>query len=193
MADLVLASASPRRRELLDQIGVKYICAPQDLDESVKDSETPQAYVERLAREKAISGAQNTHLPVLGSDTSVVLNGQILTKPTSKQDAQSMLMALSGQTHEVLSGVALCHINQGQPHVTSLVVKTQVRFIELQPALIERYIATEEPMDKAGAYGIQGKAAVFVDAIEGSYSNVVGLPLKETAQLLARYQVPIWC
>jgi len=188
MAQLVLASASPRRRELLDQIGVQYTCAPQNIDEAVLDGEDAAAYVERLAREKALSGAKQTSLPVLGSDTSVVLDSEILGKPTSKEHAAQMLRGLSGRQHHVLTGIAICQGDQ----CLSQVVTTQVNFIELSSEQIERYIATQEPMDKAGAYGIQGKAAVFIDSISGSYSNVVGLPLTETAQLLHRFNVPIW-
>ena len=188
MAQLVLASASPRRRELLDQIAVQYTCAPQDIDESVLDGESAYAYVERLAREKAQSGAQQSPLPVLGSDTCVVLNNQILGKPTTTEDAFAMLSSLSGQTHQVLTGIAICKAGE----CYSQVVSTEVKFIPLSSEQIEAYIATQEPMDKAGAYGIQGKAAVFIESISGSYSNVVGLPLTETAQLLHRFNVPIW-
>ncbi|GAA6133891.1 nucleoside triphosphate pyrophosphatase YhdE [Oceaniserpentilla sp. 4NH20-0058] len=193
MAHIVLASASPRRRELLDQIGVQYTCEPQDIDESILPNEQAKNYVVRLAKEKAISGAKNTQLPVLGSDTCVVLNGTILSKPSSEAHAFEMLQTLSGTTHEVMTGVALCTQQGDEQQVAACCVTTKVTFIALTDQQIKDYIATGEPIDKAGSYGIQGKAAVFVDGIIGSYSNVVGLPLKETAQFLQQHRVPIWC
>ncbi|MAA72573.1 MAG: hypothetical protein CL679_12705 [Bermanella sp.] len=192
MADLLLASASPRRRELLEQIGVSFISEPQDIDETPLLDESPEAYVERLAREKAQQGAQQSSLPVLGSDTCVVLDGEILSKPNTKADACAMLSRLSGRSHHVLTAIAICTNKLGEPELMSQVVSTEVQFNPLAPTQIEDYVATGEPMDKAGAYGIQGKAAVFVAGIVGSYSNVVGLPLMETAQLLQHYNVPIW-
>lgn len=193
MAHIVLASASPRRRELLEQIGVQYTCEPQDIDESILPNEQANVYVVRLASEKALSGAKTTQLPVLGSDTCVVLNGAILSKPSSEADAFEMLQKLSGTTHEVMTGVALCTHKGDSQNIDACCVTTKVTFVTLTDQQIKDYIATGEPMDKAGSYGIQGKAAVFVDGIIGSYSNVVGLPLKETAQLLQQHQVPIWC
>jgi len=190
MPDLLLASASPRRRELLEQIGVQFKCAPQDLDESILSGESPRDYVARLATEKAASAVKESDIPVLGADTCVVLGGTILSKPEDKQAAFDMLSGLSGNVHEVLTGICL-HPVAGAP--ITQVVSTQVRFISLSDKQIEQYIATGEPMDKAGAYGIQGKAAVFVESLSGSYSNVVGLPLTETAQLLQQHDVPIWC
>lgn len=192
MANLLLASASPRRRELLEQIGVKFTCKAQNIDESVKPNESAHDYVERLAREKAQTGHES-HLAVLGSDTCVVLDGEILSKPESKQDAKDMLMKLSGRSHQVLTAIALCAQSGAQIKITSQVVSTDVTFINLTPEQIEQYIATGEPMDKAGSYGIQGKAAIFVAGIVGSYSNVVGLPLMETAQLLQQHNISVWC
>lgn len=193
MADLLLASASPRRRELLEQIGVNFICEAQDIDESALPAEKPDAYVERLAREKAAQAAQSSSIATLGSDTCVVLEGEILSKPLSTDEAKAMLARLSGRSHQVLTAIALCKNVSGQLQLTSQVVSTDVSFIELSCDQIEQYVATGEPMDKAGSYGIQGKAAVFVSAITGSYSNVVGLPLMETAQLLQQHNIPIWC
>jgi septum formation protein len=193
MADLLLASASPRRRELLEQIGVNFISEAQDIDESVRASETPSQYVERLAREKAEQGCKALNMTALGSDTCVVLDGEILSKPISVEDAKAMLNRLSGRSHQVLTGVAICKNEGHELTLSSQVVSTDVSFIPLTSAQIERYVATGESMDKAGSYGIQGKAAVFVSAIVGSYSNVVGLPLMETAQLLQQHNIPVWC
>lgn len=193
MADVLLASASPRRRELLEQIGVNFISQAQDIDETPLANEQPYAYVERLAREKAQQGAIEIAIPVLGSDTCVVLDGEILSKPKDEPHAIDMLTRLSGRTHQVLTGVALSQGRGANLATTSLVVTTDVSFAALTPEIIRQYVATGEPVDKAGAYGIQGKAAVFVTGIVGSYSNVVGLPLMETAQLLQQYNVPIWC
>ncbi len=192
MADLLLASASPRRRELLEQIGVNFICQGQDLDESIHPGEQANAYVERLARAKAEAGAQASSLPVLGSDTCVVLNGEILSKPASVDEAKAMLRKLSGAEHLVYTGIAVAKKATDNVNVSSQVVQTRVQFCTLSDDMIDQYVATGEPMDKAGGYGIQGKAAVFVSGIIGSYSNVVGLPLMETANLLQQYHVPIW-
>ena len=193
MADLLLASASPRRRELLEQIGVNFISEAQDIDESVQVNETPSQYVQRLACEKAEKGCKAYNMTALGSDTCVVLDGEILSKPVSVEDATAMLGRLAGRNHQVLTGIAICEKVDHQFRVSSQVVSTDVSFTPLTKAQIERYVATGEPMDKAGSYGIQGKAAVFVSGIKGSYSNVVGLPLMETAQLLQQHNIPVWC
>jgi len=189
MPHLILASASPRRKELLEQIGVQFSVHAMDIDESVLEDETPSAYVERLAREKASAAqVQFPDAVVLAADTTVTLGDQILGKPQSREDAVAMLNALSGQTHRVMTGVAL----SSAEGVFSRCVTTEVTFKPLAEELIERYVDTGEPMDKAGAYGIQGKAAVLVNDIRGSYSNVVGLPLAETAELLEAGQVAFW-
>jgi len=189
MPHLILASASPRRKELLEQIGVQFSVHAMDIDESVLEDETPSAYVERLAREKASAAqVQFPDAVVLAADTTVTLGDQILGKPQSREDAVAMLNALSGQTHRVMTGVAL----SSAEGVFSRCVTTEVTFKPLPEELIERYVDTGEPMDKAGAYGIQGKAAVLVNDIRGSYSNVVGLPLAETAELLEAGQVAFW-
>ncbi|PVY70749.1 septum formation protein [Tamilnaduibacter salinus] len=186
---LILASASPRRRDLLHQIGLTFSVAPVDIDESHRPGEPASDYVERLAREKAEAGyRQHPGHRVLGSDTTVVLDGEPLGKPVDRNDALDMLRRLSGREHEVLTGVALA-----RPEGTgSRQVSTRVCFRELSEDEMVAYWETGEPVDKAGGYGIQGRGGVFVSAIEGSYSNVVGLPLTETADLLAWSGMPVW-
>lgn len=193
MTSLLLASGSIRRKELLDQIGVQYQSASMDIDESVQDKETPNDYVLRLAREKAQAGILvNPDLVVLAADTTVVVDGNILGKPESDQDARDMLRQLSGSAHQVLTGIAVAKYLEGELKIASQVVCTEVLFSIISDQQIEQYIKTGEPMGKAGAYGIQGKAALFVERLEGSYSNVVGLPLAETGKLLEGFDVPIW-
>jgi septum formation protein len=193
MKKLLLASASIRRKELLDQIGVQYQSAPMDIDESVQENEQAADYVERLAREKAQAGIMaNPDMVVLAADTTVVVAGNILGKPDDEQDARDMLGQLSGSIHQVLTGIAVAKRVDGELKIASQVVLTNVFFSAISAQQIENYIQTGEPMGKAGAYGIQGKAALFVDRIEGSYSNVVGLPLAETGKLLEQYNVPLW-
>lgn len=189
--DLVLASASPRRRELLRQIGVRFRVAPADVDETVRPDESPGDYVVRLAREKALAILRraNDGLPVLGADTSVILDGNILGKPVCRDDAAHMLGRLSGATHEVFSAVAIALTDEdGGERVFDRLNVTRVTFAALEPEWIEAYIATGDPMDKAGAYGVQGRAAERICRIEGSFSGVMGLPLYETAQLLETAQ-----
>lgn len=180
---LVLASASPRRRELLDQLGVRYTVHPVAVDETPRGGEAPADFVRRLALDKAWACARELgagHPPVLGADTAVVVEGSILGKPGGRAEALAMLARLSGRTHSVFSGVAL--LGAGAERVA--LSETRVRFRALTPAEAEAYWATGEPADKAGAYAIQGLGAVFVAGLEGSYSGVVGLPLFETAKLL---------
>ncbi|SFG76890.1 Maf family protein [Neptunomonas qingdaonensis] len=194
MCDLILASASPRRKELLAQIGVVFKQCSVDIDESVLPGERPEDYVRRLACEKSQAGFQRNPLPnsqqsaVLGADTTVVVDGVILGKPDSEEQAVEMLQQLSGRTHQVMTGIALT----GNGYANSQVVVTHVTFKALDVAQCRRYWQTGEPCDKAGGYGIQGYAAVFVGKIEGSYSNVVGLPLAETAELLGKAGIKIW-
>ena len=188
MHTLVLASASPRRAELLSQIGLTFITRPVGIDETVRASEPASAYVERLAREKALAAAGDAGELVIGSDTSVVLSGEILGKPVDAADASATLMRLSGQTHQVMTSVAL--VRDGV--CTACVVTTDVTFRSLSEQEIQAYVATGEPMDKAGSYGIQGLGGIFVKEIRGSYSSVVGLPLQETAALLAQAGYPVW-
>lgn len=200
MADIYLASRSPRRRELLHQIGVRFETlllrvAPSrgiDVDETQHPSENAQAYVERVATQKAVLGRQvlaarsQIFKPVLSADTAVVLDGEVLGKPENAQEAARFLHRLSGQTHEVRTAVALA-ASQAPGAAPFLVTSlTRVRMRHLDDAQIERYCASNEPLDKAGAYAIQGRAAIFIERIEGSYSGVVGLPLFETAALLER-------
>lgn len=188
---VLLASASPRRAELLRQLGLSFEAGPVDIDETPFPGEGPGAYVERLAREKALEGYRRFGgggALVLGSDTTVVLDGLILGKPVDIADARRLLRALSGRGHQVMTGVALATENGVQARISV----TDVTFRELDPREIEAYCATGEPMDKAGGYGIQGRGGAFVTAISGSYSAVVGLPLDATASLLADAGLPVW-
>jgi len=191
---LVLASASPRRQELLQQIGVSARVVPADIDEQVYPGELAADYVSRLALQKAeaVAGQLHSDELALGSDTSVVLNGEILGKPASFEEAQTMLRALSGAKHQVMTAVALVGQAPTEPRSEVRTVTTDVWFRPISDAQIEAYWASGEPQDKAGSYGIQGFGAIFVDHIEGSYSAVVGLPLAETAELLEAAGVPIW-
>lgn len=185
--DLCLASASPRRKALLEQIGLSAWQYPVDLDETLLPGESAPSYVLRLAEQKAQAGQKRsgTHLPVLGSDTCVVLQGKILGKPRNTRHAVDMLMQLSGKTHQVMTGVAVCQ----QGRVQSIISVTDVSFRTLTEAECFAYCDTGEPFDKAGGYGIQGLAALFVRSVSGSYSNVVGLPLFETADLLRQFGI----
>jgi septum formation protein len=176
---VTLASASPRRRELLALLVEEFDCFSADIDETPIPGEAPEDYVLRMAMEKA-SSLQNQQGAVIGSDTVVVLSGNILQKPVSIEDARGMLGALSGQTHHVMTAVAI--LTNGELMTT--VSTTEVTFVPLEKPLIEAYLGTNEPWDKAGAYGIQGLAGSFVRSINGSYSSVVGLPLCETRELL---------
>lgn len=185
---LCLASASPRRRELLASIGVPAEVRPVGIDETPLPDESPQAYVVRLAREKALAGGRRSRLPTLGSDTAVVCAGRILGKPADQAGAAAMLRLLSGRWHEVLTAVAVT----GPAGLLEACVTTRVFLREIDDREIAAYWATGEPADKAGGYAIQGLAAIFVERMEGSHSAVVGLPLFETAQLLARQGVPLW-
>lgn len=190
---LVLASASPRRRELLQQLSFlnqdfSFTSLAADIDETIQPGEGAAAFVARLAQEKALAGYELTaqeSAVVIGSDTIVVLAGEVLGKPKDSEDAKRMLASLSGNQHQVMTAVAVTDGKQTQ-HV---VVTTLVTFSQLSPADITAYVATKEPMDKAGAYGIQGLGGSFVARIEGSYSAVVGLPLVETRQLLAEFAI----
>jgi len=189
---IYLASRSPRRQELLAQIGVKFEVMALDVDEAVLEGEAPRAYVERLARAKAEAGWQRIErenlprAPVLGADTTVAVGGRILGKPADGREAAEMLATLSGRLHEVLTALAL----RFGARLESAVSVSQVRFKTLSREEIARYVATRECEDKAGAYGIQGHAARFVAELRGSFSGVVGLPLYETAQLLERIGQP---
>lgn len=191
MPALFLASASPRRRELLTQIGVPFSLLSVSIDETPDPAEPPDVYVQRLAREKALAGLallDDASACVLGADTTVVLDQRILGKPMDKQDALATLQALSGREHQVLTAVALA----SQTGCVVRLVSSRVRFRSIRPDEAEAYWASGEPQDKAGSYAIQGWGAIFVSALEGSYSGVVGLPLCETAQLLDAYGLEYW-
>ena len=191
---IYLASRSPRRRELLKQIGItfevlimrSYPVVRADVDETPRPGETPADYVTRIAANKAKTGWMRARerrlprLPVLGADTTVAIDGEIIGKPSNADDAANMLRRLSGREHEVFSAVAVAMNDQ----VETKLSRSRVRFSDLNDTLIQDYIDTGEPMDKAGAYGVQGKAAAFIAEIDGSYSGIMGLPLYETAQLL---------
>lgn len=192
--DLYLASQSPRRRELLDQIGVRHVVISASVAEQPAPGEAALDYVQRLAREKSAAGFLELHrrqlplAPVLGADTLGLIDGEILEKPRDRIHACAMLRRLSGRTHQVITAVAL-HDHQRQAQRLSI---THVSFRELDDAEIDAYWETGEPQDKAGGYGIQGLGAVFVKAIQGSYSCVVGLPLEATIELLGEFNVPWW-
>jgi septum formation protein len=183
---LILASGSPRRRELLAQAGYTFTVEAADVDESLRDGEAPAAYVQRLAEQKAQAiFARDTLIPgliVLGADTTVVCDGEILAKPTDGEDAKRILRRLSGRTHQVLTGVALA-TGAG---TTSGVESTEVTFSTIPEAELDAYCATAEPMDKAGAYGIQGYAARWIPHIEGDYFNVMGLPIARVVAMVAK-------
>ena len=178
---IILASASPRRAELLRVAGIAFDVLPADVDETPHPGEQPATYVRRLAEEKARVVAGNArHYPVLAADTTVVAGGHILGKPADDRDAHRMLRLLSGATHEVITGVALAHRGEMHAHVES----TSVEFTEMTDDEIVWYVSTGEPRDKAGAYAIQGYASRFIARIDGSYSNVVGLPIALVYQML---------
>ncbi|KKO44947.1 septum formation inhibitor Maf [Arsukibacterium ikkense] len=184
--EIALASASPRRRELLQQIAVPFRLVQVDVDESRQGEESPTAYVSRLARAKAQAGAAKLQyqLPVLGADTIVVVDQHILGKPVDQADFSRMMQLLSGRCHQVLTAVALLSQHNSQ----QCLVSTEVCFRVLCAEEITRYWQTGEPCDKAGGYGIQGQGGRFVSRINGSYSAVVGLPLCETDLLLRNWQ-----
>ncbi len=182
-----LASASPRRRELLTQIGVPHVVTGAHIDETEHPGEPPRDYVQRMARTKALAiWSQDSSLPVLAADTTVVLDGVIFGKPRDRDDALRMLAALSGRTHEVLTAVALAT----RDGIAMRLNESRVTFRALTSAECAAYWDTGEPQDKAGAYAVQGRAAVFIERLAGSYSGVMGLPLFETAELLRAAQIP---
>jgi septum formation protein len=198
---IYLASKSPRRRELLRQIGVEFELLmlrsdPErgiDVSEAELPDEDPAVYVARVANEKAAFAFNVLQMrrmparPVLAADTTVTIDGKILGKPASREEAVAMLERLSGRTHQVLTSVAVHHTNMAE-QITQV---SDVRFATLSAASIRAYCATSEPYDKAGGYGIQGLAALFVEHIEGSHSGIMGLPLYETARLLRQAGVPL--
>ena len=186
---IILASASPRRKELLDQIKVIYQVHPVDLDETPLPNEKPLEYVQRLAAEKSAACVTRlkTDLPVLAADTAVILGDIIMGKPKDQADAVAMLSQLSGKTHQVYSAISL----RGYEHNQAVSI-TEVTFRHLTRQEILAYWLTGEPLDKAGSYAIQGRGGMFVESIVGSFSGVVGLPLFETAQLLSKQGIELF-
>ncbi|MCL6415215.1 Maf-like protein [Aestuariirhabdus sp. Z084] len=189
---LYLGSNSPRRRELLAQIGVHCKQFSVDIDETPGSGESPRDYVLRMAREKALASraalAGGQRLPVLCADTTVVAGGAILGKPANREQGILMLQTLANNEHQVLTAVAIAD----QQCIETRLSSTRVWFGSISDEQASRYWDSGEPADKAGGYGIQGLGAIFVQRIEGSYSGVVGLPLAETAELLAQFKVPYW-
>ncbi len=189
--EIVLASASPRRRELLAQVGYSFVVEPADVDESVLSGETPVAHTQRLAREKALVAARRAGTGiVLAADTVVVVDGSILGKPSDREDAVRMLTLLSGRGHRVVTGVAVLDAATGRMDVRNSI--TGVWFRALSAREIAAYVATGEPLDKAGAYGIQERGALLVERLEGCYFNVVGLPLSLVGIMLSGFGVDAW-
>ena len=185
MPRVILASASPRRRELLTLIGIPHEVRPADVDESLHHGEAPAVYAERLARAKAATVPPDPAVLAIGSDTIVVIDDVVLGKPRDRDDAARMLRTLSGRTHTVYTAVA---VRRGE-RIASGVEHVAVTFRPLTDAMIESYIATGEPMDKAGAYGIQGFGATIVERIDGDYFAVMGLALGRMVELMARVGV----
>ncbi len=195
MLSLYLASGSPRRRELLTQIDVPFNTIIAAIDETPLVNESPESYVERLAFQKAQAGRdvllKSIHpdlFCVLGADTAVVLEGRILGKPVDQADALTMLKALSGREHDVLTAIAVIDSQLCETRV----VRSRVKFRDISKQEASLYWASGEPQDKAGGYAIQGLGAVFVAGLNGSYSGVVGLPICETAELLGHFGIPCW-
>lgn len=186
---LRLASASPRRRQLLELIGVPHVVTPADIDETPQAGEAGIDYVLRLAREKAEAvRARHADLPVLAADTTVHVDGHILEKPLDEVDCIRMLSLLSGRTHQVFTGLCVA----GSAPAALTVAKSEVTFRQISRTEMQAYWASGEPRGKAGAYAIQGFGAVFVSNIAGSYTGVMGLPLFETAEALRQHGVPVW-
>ncbi|HYA88777.1 MAG TPA: Maf family protein [Nitrospirota bacterium] len=188
---IILASNSPRRSELLRQIGLSFVTAPSAVDEQVQAGESPESYAVRVALDKARAAAARAGSGVIiAADTIVVLGDRILGKPADRHDAELMLSLLSGRMHVVITGLAVIDASQGKTVTgTSL---TRVWFRNLSQDEIASYVMSGEPLDKAGAYGIQGKGALFVDKIEGCYFNVVGLPLSLLGELLGSFNIRLF-
>ena len=185
---LVVASASPRRSELLRAVGLEFDVIPAEIDESVLPGEMPADYVARLSVEKAsvVAGRVDPDAIVVAADTTVDVDGQILEKPSDGADARRMLELLSGRTHLVHTAVTVLSTSR----CSTVVVETAVEFVELTPAMVEWYVATGEPFGKAGGYAIQGAGGAFVRRLDGSVTNVIGLPLAETLDLITRRLTP---
>ena len=184
---LILASRSPRRREILTCAGIPHQVRPAEVDETIRDGESAAVYVKRVARAKAEAVEAGPDDLVLGADTVVVAGSEILGKPADQADAQRMLRQLAGREHIVMTGICLRHAEGTVEHAES----TTVRFLPLSADEIDAYVASGEPMDKAGAYAIQGLASKFIDRIEGCYFNVVGLPVAKLYGFLRRLAPPI--
>lgn len=187
---LILASQSPRRAELLRRAGIPFVVRPADIDETQRDDESPQQYVTRLAREKALAAlaaAPEADALVLGADTTVVLDEAALGKPRDAEEARQMLRRLAGRTHRVLTGVCLAR-HAGAPQLLNACETTEVEFAAIDDEEIAAYVASGEPMDKAGAYAIQGGASRWIPRIRGCYFNVVGLPVARVWSMLRQMQ-----
>lgn len=193
---LCLASASPRRRELLHQIGVPHLVLASGADESALPGEDAGHYAARVALAKGeaawAQAAARRGLPVLAADTTVVLDGRMLGKPATREEGVGMLLALAGRTHEVLTAIVLLAGDPPRPTPRGCVVRSEVRFGSIDAATAARYWDSGEPRDKAGGYAVQGLGATFVAGLAGSYSGVMGLPLFETAALLREAGIPVW-
>ena len=182
---LILASKSPRRSELLRQVGLEFQVVPSRVEEDLVQGESPQEHVIRLSQVKARNVAgKYPDCWVIAADTIVCINGSILGKPSNRQEALQMLRCLSGQEHWVLTGFAVCHLAKGKADKET--VQTAVKMKNLTPEEMEWYVQTEEPFDKAGGYAIQGIGSFMIESIQGSYTNVVGLPLCELIEMLSR-------
>ena len=187
---IILASNSPRRRELLDQIGLAFTAAPADVDERLHPGEAPKGYAERLALDKARAAAGRAGKDiVIAADTIVVVNGKVLGKPSDAEDARRMLTELSGREHEVITALAVMDAATGRSSVRTSI--TRVWFRTLTEREINVYVETGEPLDKAGAYGIQERGALLVERIDGCYSNVVGLPLSLLGEMLRDFGITV--
>ena len=184
---LILASGSPRRKLLLDQLAILFEIEPPNVDESLVAGEVPEVYVTRLSEKKAqvVAGKYDSETVILAADTTVVLYGNILGKPESKEHGLQMLNKLSGTRHDVLTGVSICNGSRTE----TFCVRTEVTFRHLGEKEIAWYWETGEPHDKAGSYGLQGAGAAFVESLTGSYSNVIGLPLSETVLMLRDFSI----
>jgi len=187
ITNLILASGSPRRKILLEQLAIIFEIEPPDVDESLVIGEAPEVYVTRLSDKKAqtIAEKHDGEAVILAADTTVVLRGNILGKPESKEHGLQMLNDLSGTKHDVLTGVSICNGHRAE----TFCVKTEVTFRQLGKKEIDWYWGTGEPHDKAGSYGLQGAGAAFVASLKGSYSNVIGLPLSETVLMLRDFSI----
>lgn len=192
MQPIILASASPRRTEILNQLGLDYQVIPSEVSEAIPNQSVfPEELVTKLALYKASDVARKIEQGlVIGADTLVVLGETIFGKPSDPDEAVEMLSVLNGKTHSVYTGIAMIQVPSGQTEVGYS--ETKVKFRPVSLAEIRSYVATGEPLDKAGAYGIQGKGGVLVEAIEGCYFNVVGLPLSKLADMLRKFQISIW-